>query len=199
MFLQCIEEKQNKTIIPHMSLPFNFHISALLLLYTEPYLQIKCMHMWMVCVCVCVCVFIAVVLMLPLTQNPSLGPAMRLQPAMGNADYCCYSIRQSACVHVHVHVCVCEREKEKERGKEKEKENGYYPRPGAKCFSVPSFRSRTIFSHAAAIPCHSRAVNQSVLQKSEITVCRNAMDWCLLRRFPSFFTPIRLVSPVLAL
>ena len=182
-----------------MSLPFNFHISTLILLYTELYLQIKCMHMWMVRVCVCVCVFIAVVLMLPLTQNPSLGPAMRLQPAMGNADYCCYSIRQSACVHVHVCVWERERGKEKEKEREREKENGYYPRPGAKCFSVPSFRSRTIFSHAAPIPCHSRAVNQSVLQKSEITVCCIAKDWCLLRRFPSSFTSIRLVSPVLAL
>lgn len=66
-----------------------------------------------------VCVFIAVVLMLPLTQNPSLSPAMRLQPAMGNADYCCYSIRQSAC------VCMCVLVSETVREK---RENGYYPR-----------------------------------------------------------------------
>ncbi len=136
-----------------------------------------------------VCVFIAVVLMLPLTQNPSLSPAMRLQPAMGNADYCCYSIRQSACVCVCVCVCVCDWAKERERERKRGRENGYYPRPGAKCFSLPSFRTRTIFSHAAPIPRHSRAANQSVLQKSEVTVCCIATDRFLLYHCPSPFTP----------
>lgn len=128
--------------------------------------------------CLSVCVFIAVVLMLPLTQNPSLSPAMRLQPAMGNADYCCYSIRQSACVCMCVCVCmrVCVCVCMIERNGKRKRENGYYPRPGAKCFSLPSFRSRTIFSHATPIPHHSGAVNQSFLQKTEITVCCIATD-----------------------
>jgi len=113
-----------------------------------------------VCVRVCVCVFIAVVLMLPLTQNPSLSPAMRLQPAMGNADYCCYSIRQSACVCVCVCVCVREGERERERKREREKTgiipvqvlSAFHPLFGPGAFS-PMMHLSAAVSHRRRTRC----------------------------------------------
>lgn len=145
-------------------------------------------------VCLCVCVFISVVLMLSLTWNPSLSPAMRLQPAMGNADYCCYSIRQSAFVCVRACMCVFVRERTRERV-----ENRYYTQPGAKCFSVTLFVVQDHFLACHTSPCHSEPMIHSVPQRSEITECCIATDWFHRCHIPSHSTLILLVSPVLAL
>lgn len=100
--------------------------------------------------------FVAVLLMLLRTQNPSLSPVMRLQPAMGNADYCCYSIRQSACVC----MCVLAREMERER-------EWVLSQVLSASRYTPTFWSWTIFSHATPIHPSPLQGCESVLPAEE--------------------------------
>lgn len=134
-------------------------------------------YIWTVYVHVCARMFIAVLLMLPRTQNPSLSPVMRLQPAMGNADYCCYSIRQSACVC----MCVLAREMEREI-----KRMGIIP--GAMCISLyPHFlvQDHILTRHTyTPVTAPGLWISPSCW-RGRLLWCCIATDWFLPSCFPS--------------
>lgn len=129
--------------------------------------------------------------MLPLTQNPSLSPAMRLQPAMGNADYCCYSIRQSACVCMcvcvcmRVCVCVCAWLREMERERER---MGIIPDQVLSASHYPLFGPGP-FSH---MPHLSRTTPGLWISPS----CRRQrLPYAALQRIDFFFAAFHPISP----